>query len=99
MSELSLSFLGLEAEVDTYENAGACILPVPFERTTSYGQGTRRGPEAILKAYPVPIPRNSRTAAAKASGSSRRPGLPFRPQEAEGDIDSTKGLAWRCRIV
>ncbi len=50
MSELSLSFLGLEAEVDTYENAGACILPVPFERTTSYGQGTRRGPEAILKA-------------------------------------------------
>ena len=32
--------------------AGAAfvVLPVPYEKTTSYGQGTRRGPAAIIKA-------------------------------------------------
>jgi agmatinase len=50
MSKSGPSFLGLGADVDAYENAAACILPVPFERTTSYGKGTRNGPEAILRA-------------------------------------------------
>ena len=50
MTQRNLSFLGLEAEIDAYENATACILPVPFERTTSYGKGTQAGPEAILRA-------------------------------------------------
>ncbi len=32
------------------ENAKLCLLPVPWEVTTSYGDGTSRGPEAILHA-------------------------------------------------
>ena len=31
-------------------DAGFVILPVPYERTTSYGKGTKGGPDAILKA-------------------------------------------------
>ena len=31
-------------------DARACILPVPFERTVSYGTGTWRGPRAIIDA-------------------------------------------------
>ncbi len=33
-----------------FDDAGAVILPVPFERTTSYGNGTREGPREILAA-------------------------------------------------
>ena len=46
----TVAFLGLDTEADRYENASTVVLPVPFERTTSYGQGTRFGPEAILRA-------------------------------------------------
>lgn len=42
------NFLGIP-EVDPAE-AWVVILPVPFEGTTSYGQGTAAGPEAIIKA-------------------------------------------------
>ena len=49
MSEFSElpAFLG---EPCAPEEAGVTILPVPFERTTSYGSGTARGPAAILEA-------------------------------------------------
>jgi agmatinase len=33
-----------------FETAGIAILPVPFEATVSYGGGTARGPDAILRA-------------------------------------------------
>ena len=33
-----------------YENAKIIILPIPFERTTSYLQGTSKGPKAIIEA-------------------------------------------------
>ncbi len=33
-----------------YEEAAIVVLPVPWDVTTSYGDGTSRGPEAILKA-------------------------------------------------
>lgn len=33
-----------------FDDAAAVILPVPFERTTSYGHGTRQGPREILAA-------------------------------------------------
>lgn len=48
MPELASTFLGLEE--GPYEDASTVVLPVPFERTTSYGKGTRGGPEAILRA-------------------------------------------------
>lgn len=40
----------LEPEDSDYDAASAAVLPVPFERTTSYGKGTGAGPAAILKA-------------------------------------------------
>lgn len=43
-----LNFLGIPG-VRT-EDAPVVVLPVPFEETTSYGQGTKNGPEAILTA-------------------------------------------------
>lgn len=44
------NFLGLPENLSTPENAKVVIIPVPYEATTSYGQGTSRGPEAILEA-------------------------------------------------
>jgi agmatinase len=36
----------------TLENAAFAVVPVPYERTVSYGKGTRLGPAAIIKASP-----------------------------------------------
>jgi agmatinase len=44
------SFLGLGKELTAVERAKYALLPVPYEATTSYMEGTRRGPEAILQA-------------------------------------------------
>ncbi|GIV97602.1 MAG: agmatinase [Herpetosiphonaceae bacterium] len=44
------NFLGLDEEYSSYERAQVVVLPVPYEVTVSYGQGTRRGPRAILTA-------------------------------------------------
>ncbi len=44
------NFLGIEDEFSTFENSKAVILPVPYERTVSYGGGTKDGPDAILNA-------------------------------------------------
>jgi agmatinase len=48
--ELPHSFLGLEHPADTFADASAVVLPVPYESTTSFGGGTRRGPAAIVAA-------------------------------------------------
>ena len=40
--------LGVRAE--TVEQADAVIVPLPFERTVTYGKGTRGAPDAILRA-------------------------------------------------
>jgi len=44
------NFLGIEKEYSTYEFSKIAILPIPYERSVSYGKGTKNGPEAILKA-------------------------------------------------
>lgn len=42
---------GLLEEADSrYETSRVAVLPVPFERTTSYGKGTSGGPAAIVRA-------------------------------------------------
>lgn len=46
----SLPFLGPLDHPCSYDDARAVVLPVPFERTTSYGQGTQDGPQALLEA-------------------------------------------------
>jgi len=44
------AFLGLGEEYTGLDRARVALLPVPYEATTSYIEGTRRGPEAILQA-------------------------------------------------
>ncbi|MEX0879578.1 MAG: agmatinase [Thermoanaerobaculia bacterium] len=44
------NFLGIPPEENTLEKSRVVILPVPYERTVSYGPGTRNGPGAILEA-------------------------------------------------
>lgn len=50
MPSLPTNF-GLLFEKDSdYQTASVAVLPVPFERTTSYGKGTAAGPAAIIRA-------------------------------------------------
>src|SRR5262245_61877757 len=44
------NFLGLDEQHSTYDRSAALILPIPYEGTVSYGQGTREGPRAIIHA-------------------------------------------------
>src|SRR5919206_2074131 len=44
------NFLGLDEDHSSYERSAALILPIPYEGTVSYGQGTREGPRAIIHA-------------------------------------------------
>jgi agmatinase len=44
------NFLGLDEEYSAYDTSAALILPIPYESTVSYGQGTREGPRAIIEA-------------------------------------------------
>ena len=48
--ELPRVFLGLDGAPATPGGAATWILPVPYEATTSWGAGTRRGPRAIIDA-------------------------------------------------
>lgn len=50
MPQLPDNFGLLEPEDSDYATAEVAVLPVPFERTTSYGKGTAHGPAAILRA-------------------------------------------------
>jgi agmatinase len=50
MPYLPQNFLGIPPEENTFERSRAVVFPVPYERTVSYGAGTRGGPEAILQA-------------------------------------------------
>ena len=50
MAYLSQQFCGLDEPDPDLSPARATIMPVPFERTTSYRKGTAQGPAAILAA-------------------------------------------------
>jgi N1-aminopropylagmatine ureohydrolase len=50
MAKVPNNFLGLEPNLSDYANARVAILPLPYEATTSYGAGTKRGPAALIKA-------------------------------------------------
>ncbi|MEM7009115.1 MAG: agmatinase [Thermodesulfobacteriota bacterium] len=47
---LPFNFLGLEPEESDFENSKVVILPVPYERTVSFGRGTSKGPNSIIYA-------------------------------------------------
>src|SRR3989339_1549635 len=46
----SMFFLEIKADDKNYKKSEFVILPCPYEKTTSYGKGTQKGPEAIIKA-------------------------------------------------
>ena len=50
MPSLPTNFGLLEPRYSDYARSAVAVLPVPFERTTSYGKGTAAGPAAILRA-------------------------------------------------
>lgn len=47
---LSSNFLGIPENEHALERSRVVVLPVPYERTVSYGVGTKNGPSAILEA-------------------------------------------------
>jgi agmatinase len=47
---LKQNFLGLKKEFSLLENSKIAILSCPYEKTTTYGKGTAKGPAAIIKA-------------------------------------------------
>lgn len=44
------NFLGLSDDESRYDDSDGVVVPVPYERTVSYGGGTAGGPAAILEA-------------------------------------------------
>lgn len=44
------AFLDLPPEASGYDSASVVVLPLPFEESVSYGDGTAKGPEAIITA-------------------------------------------------
>lgn len=44
------NFLGLPEPHSLFQHAAVLILPIPFEATVSYGQGTAHGPDTIIEA-------------------------------------------------
>lgn len=49
-AQLPFTFGALEQDAGSFDRAGAVVLPVPFERTTSYVPGTKNGPREIIAA-------------------------------------------------
>ena len=47
---INQNFLGIEKKYSSLENSRVVIVPAPYERSVTYGVGTKRGPQAILKA-------------------------------------------------
>ena len=47
---LPFNFLGLDEEESAFDTSKVVILPVPFERTVSFGRGTSKGPHSIIYA-------------------------------------------------
>lgn len=51
MADQELSgFLGLPDELKQFDSSRVVVVPVPYEATTSYGSGTKYGPDAIIEA-------------------------------------------------
>lgn len=47
---LPFNFLGLDDEDSNFESSKVVIMPVPYERTVSFGRGTSKGPHSIIYA-------------------------------------------------
>ncbi|MEI7811372.1 MAG: agmatinase [Ignavibacteria bacterium] len=47
---ISKNYLAIEKEFSSYKTSQIAVLSAPFEKTVSYGHGTKNGPKGILKA-------------------------------------------------
>jgi agmatinase len=47
---INSNFLSIEKKYSDFDNSKIAILSAPYEKTTSYGKGTSKGPKEILKA-------------------------------------------------
>ena len=47
------TFLEIEPEYSGYDTSKIVVISAPYEKTTSYGKGTKSGPAAILKASQI----------------------------------------------
>jgi len=52
MPEHTISFCGSPNSSDDYERASIVILPVPFDKTSTWLKGSDKGPQAIIDASP-----------------------------------------------
>ena len=50
MSDIQSNFMDLDDEFSAYENSNVVIVPIPYEKTVSFGKGTAKGPSAIISA-------------------------------------------------
>jgi agmatinase len=50
MSKAPANFCGLSGELTAYSQASVVILPVPFDKTSTWGKGADKGPLAIIDA-------------------------------------------------
>ncbi len=47
---INMDFAGLQSPFNGREGAKFCVIPVPYDMTTTYGGGTSLGPQAIIEA-------------------------------------------------
>lgn len=50
MTNTKHTFMGIESEKDSLPLCKFIVVPVPFEKTVSFGHGTSKGPKAIIEA-------------------------------------------------
>jgi agmatinase len=84
------NFLGIEDEQSRYASSRIVILPIPYERTVSYGGGTKRGPHSILHAshYVEFYDEETHREVHKELGIATIPPLRFGKQNDEAALES-----------
>lgn len=88
--DIKSNFLGVEEEDSSFEHSRVVVLPVPYERTVSYGGGTRHGPKAILDAshYVEFYDEETRREVHRELGIATLQPMSFSKKNDEGSLDS-----------
>lgn len=88
-----MNFGGLEPEYTLFDASTFVVVPVPYDLTTTYQGGSRKGPQAILDAsYNLELYDEELNAETFEAGIHT---LPFLPVEAGGPAEMT-GAVYRC---
>ena len=87
MGKLPPNFLGLPVAKTEYASSPVVVVPVPWEKTTSYMKGTGKGPQAIIEAS-----HQVEFYDAELEGESWQPGIHTVPSVDFGSSDSKNAL-------